>query len=268
MNLKRLLAAVLFLHILVPAFAQEPKNGYVIVYGKERPDSGIPADGKVEEGNYVNNRKEGKWIKYHADGKTPKLIGNYSNNRPVGDFKKYYENGQLKEEGTFTNNKYVDSLKRYHENGQLEYAAFYNSEGKEEGTVRYYYATGQLQYEYFARNGQITYQKRFETDGDIASQHKEAVDSPTNISLDEAQAASAKTKVKAPSVGASPKTKQAKWQPNGYNKVYNDNDEIWQDGTFQDGQLWNGKLYVYDRDQILVRVKVFKEGYYFSDGQL
>jgi predicted sulfurtransferase len=56
--------------------------------------------------------------------------------------------------------------------------------------------------------------------------------------------------------------------PNGYNKVYNLNDEIWQDGDFRSGALWNGKLYVYDEDGILLKVRVFKNGYYNSDGQL
>jgi hypothetical protein len=65
-----------------------------------------------------------------------------------------------------------------------------------------------------------------------------------------------------------PRTKGAKFVLNGYNKVYNQNDEIWQDGTFRNGQLWDGKVYEYDSDGILLRVKVFKKGVYHSDGQL
>ena len=63
---------------------QGRKQGKWIYYGKDRPESGIPAEGKVEEGKYVDDRKEGIWIKYHNDGVTPKLKGEYENNRPKG----------------------------------------------------------------------------------------------------------------------------------------------------------------------------------------
>ena len=39
-------------------------------------------DLKMEEGGFVNGRKEGQWINYFEDGKAPKLKGSYSNNRP------------------------------------------------------------------------------------------------------------------------------------------------------------------------------------------
>ncbi|MEY3844547.1 MAG: hypothetical protein RL293_969, partial [Bacteroidota bacterium] len=55
---------------------------------------------------------------------------------------------------------------------------------------------------------------------------------------------------------------------NGYNKVYNDNDEIWMEGEFKNGQLWDGKVYDYDTDGILQKVRIFKAGRYHSDGQL
>jgi antitoxin component YwqK of YwqJK toxin-antitoxin module len=50
--------------------------------------------------------------------------------------------------------------------------------------------------------------------------------------------------------------------------VFNSNDEIWQDGNFKNGLLWDGKVYEYDRDGILLKVKVYKNGLYHSDGQL
>ena len=54
-------------------------------------------DLKIEEGVFVKGRKEGQWIKYFEDGKTPKLKGSYSNNRPDGEFIRYYKNGKIKE---------------------------------------------------------------------------------------------------------------------------------------------------------------------------
>jgi antitoxin component YwqK of YwqJK toxin-antitoxin module len=252
------------------------KQGKWIYYGKDRPEAGIPAEGKVEEGKYVDDRKEGIWIKYHNDGVTPKLKGEYENNRPKGNYTKYHQNGKIKEIGNFEKNQYHDSLKRFHENGQLEYEADYNEGGKEQGKVKYYYPNGQLEFEYSSNNGTPTGKAvRYYENGDVKeiieyaadgsvskSTEKEMVNQPVTVRDPGA------SNERAPSIGSSPKTKGVKWQPNGYNKIYNEDDEIWQDGVFKDGKLWDGKVYVYDRDGILLKVKVYKSGVYHSDGQL
>jgi antitoxin component YwqK of YwqJK toxin-antitoxin module len=251
------------------------KQGKWIYFGKDRPQSGYPAEGKIEEGPYIDDRKEGTWIKYHNDGVTPKLKGEYRNNRPAGAYEKIYPNGTLKERGTFNRNKYSGTLERYHENGQLEYKADYNADGKEEGTVKYYYPNGQEEFVYEAVNGTPTgTATRYYENGDvkevitfgadgkpIKKEQKERVNPEIHV-VDPGQ-----SREQAPSIGQ-PRTKGAPFKPNGYNKVYNANDEIWQDGDFRNGSLWNGKVYEYDSDGILLKVKVFKNGYYHSDGQL
>ncbi len=63
--------------------AHGKRTGKWVYTGADKPSSGISKTGKVEEGIYVDGRKEGVWTKYHKDGKTPKLKGNYSNNRPL-----------------------------------------------------------------------------------------------------------------------------------------------------------------------------------------
>lgn len=40
------------------------------------------------------------------------------------------------------------------------------------------------------------------------------------------------------------------------------------DGEFLDGKLWNGKKYVYDKDGLLLRIEIYKQGKYTADGQL
>lgn len=252
------------------------KQGKWIYYGKDRPEAGIPPEGKVEEGYYKDDRKEGIWIKYHNDGVTPKLKGEYENNRPKGNYIKYHQNGKIREIGNFEKNQYHDSLKRFHENGKLEYEANYNAIGKEQGKVKYYYANGQLEFEYTSNNGTPTGKAvRYYENGDV----KEVIeygDDGSVKSSEQREMKNPEVKVKdpggsserAPSIGSSPRTHGVKWQPNGYNKVYNEDDEIWQDGVFKEGKLWDGKVYVYDRDGILLKVKVFKGGVYHSDGQL
>lgn len=255
---------------------QGRKQGKWVYYGKDRPESGIPAEGKVEEGKYVDDRKEGIWIKYHNDGVTPKLKGEYENNRPRGAYTKFHANGKVKEIGTFEKNMYHDSLVRFHENGKKEYEADFNEQGKEQGKVKYYYPNGQLEYVYVANNGNPTgtaYRywpngdvkevTTFNADGSVGTSTQKEPINPMETVKDPGQ--SNKT---APALKGTPDTQGVKWQPNGYNKVYNEDKEIWQDGIFKNGKLWDGKVYVYDRDGILLKVEVFKQGLYHSDGQL
>ena len=256
--------------------SQGKKQGKWVYFGKDRPEEKYPANGKIEEGPYVDDRKEGIWIKYYSDGVTPKLKGEFHNNRPEGSYVKFYPNGKVREMGSFERNLYRDSLKRFHENGLLEYEANYNGTGVEEGKVRYYYPNGQVEYEYQASNGKPSGKAvRYYENGDIKEilyydetgsvakrEEREMVSSAVKLTDPGI------SKESAPKLTANPKTKGSKFQPNGYNKVYNANDEIWQDGNFKNGQLWDGKVYEYDRDGILLKVKVYKNGVYHSDGQL
>lgn len=255
---------------------QGRKQGKWIYYGKDRPESGIPANGKVEEGKYVDDRKEGIWIKYHDDGVTPKVKGEYENNRPKGQYTKYHANGKVKEIGIFEKNQYSDSLVRFYENGKREFEVYYNSQGKEQGKVKYFHPNGQLEFVYTANNGTPTgTATRYYPNGDVkevitydgsgnvvTSIQKDPVNPMENV------ADPGQSKEKAPKIPGTPDTRGVTWKPNGYNKVYNEDKEIWQDGTFKDGALWDGKVYVYDRDGILLKVKVYKSGLYHSDGQL
>lgn len=131
------------------------KQGHWIYYGSDRPEALVTINGKVEEGDYLNDRKEGFWIKYHSDGMTPKLIGMYAQNRPKGEYEKFHENGRLKEIGYFKKNLYHDTLRRYFDNGSLEYIAYYDSLGKTSGIVQYFYPNKQLEFTYKSESGRV-----------------------------------------------------------------------------------------------------------------
>jgi len=252
------------------------KQGKWIIYGKDRPESGIPSAGKVEEGKYVDDRKEGIWIKYHDDGVTPKLKGEYENNRPKGQYTKYWPNGKVRELGTFEKNQQLDSLVRIYENGIREYEANYNAQGKEQGKVKFYYPNGQVELVYTASNGTPTgTATRYWPNGDVKEIITYSATGEIVSTIPKEMVSPAETvkdpnanKKLPPAIKGTPKTPGATWKPNGYNKVYNDDGEISQDGTFKDGRLWDGKVYVYDRDGILLKVEVYKGGAYHSDGQL
>lgn len=256
--------------------AEGKKQGKWIIFGKDRPEEGFPKEGKIEEGPYKDDRKEGVWIKYFNDGVTPKLKGMYVNNRPKGSYVKYHQNGKVKEVGVFERNQYQDSLKRFHENGVLEYEAKYNENGKEQGKVKYYYPNGQVEFEYSSSNGVPNGKAvRYYENGDVKEEIEYGADGSVSKSVQK-EPVNPMIKVKDPGLNNNlkapavekPIVKNGKFQPNGYNKVYNTQDEIWQDGDFKDGRLYNGKVYKYDRDGILLKVEIYKNGVYHSDGQL
>lgn len=245
------------------------KQGHWVFYGKDKPQLGIPPETKAEEGEYIDDRKEGEWTKYYEDGKSIKLIGCYVNNKPRGNYQKFWPDGKLREIGCYDKNKNYDSLKRWYENGQLEYEAWFNENGKEHGTVRYYHPNGNIEFNYFAIDGipnnSFKYDPNgkpiFENEGPIGGCGGPIIEPRVTPLSNEAGGPP-------PVLPNEPKTNGRTFDPNAYNKIYNEDGEIWQDGTFKDGALWDGKVYVYDRDGILLKVKVFKSGKYYADGQI
>jgi antitoxin component YwqK of YwqJK toxin-antitoxin module len=256
--------------------ANGERHGKWTFTGKDYPNKNIPKTQKVEEGNYVNGRKEGVWTKFFPDGGV-QLKGTYNNNRPQGSYTRYYPNGKIAEQGDFQANGYKGLLLRYHENGQLAYRANFNNQGQESGKVSYYHPNGKLALSYTVKNGQVQGQvARYNTSGQLQNSFVvgpegkigalQKANTPQNTPAPK-PAAVASSIVYPPRL-SNPKTKGLRFIPNGYNKVYNDNDEIWMDGEFKNGQLYDGKVYDYDQDGILQKVRIYKLGKYHSDGQL
>jgi len=248
------------------------KQGKWIYLGSDKKSSGYGANVKVEEGNYINGRKTGEWIKYHPDGKTIKLKGNYQNNRPEGAYSRYYSNGVLREKGSFNSNEYKGELVRYHKNGQVAYRAQFNDKGEEMGVVKHYYANGQVQLEYTKIDGKLSDKiKTYYKNGNVKSIQLVQGGKPGKMTQNNDPNIHNIEKVyqdEYPPKITNPKTKGVRFIPSGYNTIFNDNDEIWQDGDFKDGQLYDGKVYIYGSNGLLIKVKVFKEGKFHSFGQL
>jgi len=279
MNTKALLLFVVLCFFFHENFAQNKldasgrKSGKWVFKGKDHPSSKYAENSKVEEGNFINGRKEGIWLRYHKDGKTPKLKGNYRNNRPEGFYIRYYRNAKKMEEATFIQNKYKGTCTRYFSNGKVAYRGNYNNSGEESGKIQYFHKNGKLQLEYSAkngrpfgtikhyyRNGSLKYEVRLDDSGAKESvvNYAPSIEKPVEVVRDKS--------LRPPRI-VSPNTRGVQFEEFGYNKVYNKNDEIWMDGTFRNGSLWDGKVYEYDADGIIMKVKVYKKGKYHSDGQ-
>ncbi|MFD1551553.1 hypothetical protein DNU06_03390 [Putridiphycobacter roseus] len=247
------------------------KQGPWVILGKDRPEQGFPENGKIEEGVYVDNRKNGFWTKYFKDGKTPRIIGEFIDGRPKGQYTKMYSNGIVKEEGTFKDGHQEGSFKTYYENGNVAQEKNFNINGLEEGPQTYYHPNGQVEFEFnkkqgitkgtatrYSEDGQVVEIIQYNEKGEVATREvKEIKTKP--IKVEEGTGG--------PS-GSSGNMRGKTFERDGYNKVYNENEELWLDGKFKNAKLWDGKLYKYDADGILLKIEVWKNGKYHSDGQL
>lgn len=250
------------------------KQGHWIVTGDMKPEKEYPPEGKIEEGDYKDDRKTGEWIKYHKDGITPRLKGTYVNGRPNGPYIKYHDNGQESEIGTYSNRKMSGEYKTYTPEGVLTQEKTFSANGKENGVVNIYFPDGTLQMTMTKKDGQVqgaatTYWPNgdvkkvvsYGTDGEVASNvQSERVNPPKGEKVETG--------------GGGPRGDDGiikdgkKYERDGYNKLYNKADEIWMDGEFKSGKLWDGKLYKYDSDGILLKIEIWKDGKYHSDGHL
>lgn len=254
--------------------AQGNKTGMWVVYGSQKPEKGHCPDCKVEEGEYVNNRKQGIWKKYFKDGITPRLIANYKNGQPNGEYQKFHENGVLKEKGTYNARKQSGDFVIQNEQGIVTQKKTFNAAGKEDGTSQYFYPDGSLQMEMVKKDGVIqgtatTYYPNGDVKKEIAYDASGKPGPPVNKErVNPPKGQKTVTGSGGPS-GKKGKIKDGKkYNRDGYNKLYNKADELWMDGEFKSDKLWNGKLYKYDSDGILLKIEVWKKGAYHSDGVL
>lgn len=249
------------------------KQGKWIFLGKDQPEKGYPMEGKISEGPFTDDRKHGVWIMYFNDGETPKTEGEYVNNRPNGPFIKYHPNGKIKEQGVFNKRVYADSLKRFNEEGVLIYVSNHDESGKESGTVKYFHDNGKPEFVYEAINGVPTGKAtRYWPNGDVKEEIVFGPNGTVEKTSGQIERVNKEVEVKKSgnkNVKLPPRPKVSKdFKPNAYNKVINDDKELWMEGEFRNGLLYDGRLYIYDEDGLLFKVEVYKEGKYHSDGQL
>jgi antitoxin component YwqK of YwqJK toxin-antitoxin module len=213
------------------------------------------------EGRYVNDKKEGVWKKYYANGKTQSEI-TYINSRTNGYAKLYYEDGTVSEEGTWKGDKWVGKYKYYHKNGNIAHDWVYNDngvrtgvqfyyhengklmiegewkEGKKSGLVKEYYSDGSLRFEELFINGVLdeTRSKSYQPNTRILADQRTQIDDH-NISNPDM------------------------FEENGYHKLFNKKKQVEQEGTFLNGRLMDGKRYIYDeKSGKLIRTYIYKEG--------
>ncbi len=232
-------------------------------------------ENKSKEGYYFNGRKEGVWILFHKNTSSPRVIGEFSDNRPKGIFFRFDLNGDMIQAGATRKDLLFQPMII------ATTAAFdckINFKNKE-------MVAGQV---FFHKSKWFTNRNSFQFWEEREFNSTKSKDAKIDFSwlntnygkIESAFVASRKLSAKKEVteeeviVGNGPVVKSPKmlnggvFHPNGWNKVYNFQDEIWIDGKFKNAQLWDGKEFIYDTDGVLMKVKVFKNGKFISNGML
>jgi len=256
------------------------RQGKWIILNKmlEKPKQEYKPEQKVEEGKYVDNKKTGKWLEYFPNSVLKSKI-TYENNRPNGYAIMYHDNGKIREEGLWKNNRWVGEYKLYYENGEVQQEFLFNEAGKRAGPQKYYYENGQIMIEGNWNNGkEAGLVKEYYENGDVKSEkyfNDGNIDaSKTKLYEPKKPIADKKTgndvEVKAtPAITVNPvvdKPNQGVFNGEGYHKLFNANKQVSKDGYFSKFKLVDGKVYHYNRDGILTRIAMYKEGKYVGDG--
>jgi len=237
---------------------------------------------KASEGKFINGRKEGVWIYYYEDGKTPRLIGEYSDNRPSGTYFRFNKQGKLCSANA--NTRILQNSNRVGVSNNI-YTCQLNFENQDLVAGQVFF-TNKL----FQKNSyRFWTTKNFETSNSVSNKidfswlHNSynslyaaylEVRKPSKKADIEKHSEKVLDKPKANSQSAAPFVKNPivadglEFKPNGMNKLYSKTGEIWMDGYFENGQLRDGKVFLYDHDGVLLKVRVYKKGKFFADGGL
>jgi hypothetical protein len=247
---------------------------------------------KCKEGRYLNGRKNGVWVTYYEDGATPRLIGEYSDNRPSGSYFRFDRKGDLQQASAIpksisvqqsvqVSNPIFSCRMLFSERDVVAGQVFFSNRlFKKNNAVEFWMESSMKTIKSESKLVDYTWLNANYTK--ILLTYT-AIRTPKNMRILEPEAiAEIKPKVAQKRVSVAkelnyyypPVIKQPRvgkgmvFVPNGLNKLYTESSEIWIDGHFMNGQLYSGKIFIYDRDGVLLKVRVYKDGVYDSDGVL
>ncbi|HLP11707.1 MAG TPA: hypothetical protein VK177_07200 [Flavobacteriales bacterium] len=217
------------------------KVGWWKIYGSNKfwKGRGYDSLAVVEEGAYDKGKKRGNWTQYYPSGKLKSVI-EYKSGRPSGHFKTYYENGCLEEEGTWKNNRYEGDFKRYAADscGKLIQTKYFDPNRKPEEKPKIINSHGTSRTE-------LIYDVKDTT------RYRE-LNRKYNKQVEE----------------SSCKMPDPVTIRDGYAKYYDSCKNLVLDGEFKNGKLYNGKWYKYEKNGLILKVEIWKNGKYVGDGQL
>lgn len=282
--------SLFILFLSVSLFAQNQinetgrKEGPWKVKAGDAGKTGYDPNAIYEEGSYENGRKVGVWKVYHPNGKLKSEI-TFESGRPKGPYTTYFPNGQIEEKGNWSITKNYGKFVRYYEDGTVHQEFEFNESGKRTGTQKYYHPNGKLAIEgnwnggkesgevkEYYETGELRVVRTF-NDGvmdETKTKHFESklIKQPA---IKEPEPIKDENNKEVKPVAANQAELQANlgsFNGNGQYTLYNTNKQIAQKGVFKDGNLYNGKSYIYSRDGILQKIEVFQNGKYIGNAPI
>ena len=239
---------------------QNKKQGYWIFTNKQKKLPGYQPNQKVEEGYYVNNKKDGKWVFYYRNGKKKHILF-YQDGIPDGKATFFYKNGTVRETGTWRNNRWVGEYKQYYENGNPKNHFSYDNRGVKNGKQIYFHENGNPSLIGTWDNGNETDDlAEYKEDGTANTERYKAgpeldiIKESDSLKLDSLTIDSLKIKkFKKPTEPIIP------FDGNGYHEFKDKDGNTTKVGEFEDGLLVNGKIFKYDEKGKLILTKIVKD---------
>lgn len=241
---------------------QNKKQGYWIFTNQHKKLPGYQSNQKVEEGFFVNNKKEGKWVFYYRNGKKKQILF-YQNGKPDGKATFYYKNGTIRETGTWRNNRWVGEYKQYYENGNPKNHFNYDNRGIKSGKQVYFHENGNPSLIGTWENGNETVDlAEYKEDG-TANTERYKAGPELNIKKDSIEPDSLFTESDSLQLkirkSEKPKKPVIPFNGNGYHEFKDKNGNKTKVGEFEDGLLVNGKIFKYDENGKLLLTKIVKD---------
>lgn len=241
------------------------KQGAWVVQGSMLKDAAYAAESKVEEGNYLNNEKEGLWKRFWPGGSVRSEIF-YTNGKPQGLYKLFYANGKLEESGRWDDGKLTDRYQRYHSNGIVKEDFKYDAEGNRHGTQQYYHENGTLALEVNMQQGaEHGVQRRFDNQGQLMEERNfdqgKSKAGGVKSYMTPQQTKAAQTSNLSIGLGENRTTNAAQpFDPNGFNVLYDNNGNICVSGDFLNGKLYNGRVFHHNDNGLKIGTEIYTRG--------
>ncbi len=216
--------------------AEGKRAGWWIFYYKD--------GSKKEEGVFNNGVKEGIWTAYHPNGRKKHEI-TFTSGTAKGAARFFYEDGTLREAGFWNETCWTGTYQLYYANGQKAYEWHYNDQGHRTGIQKYFHPNGEVKYQGNWEDGKIAGNVTvFDETGHLTAT-RQYTNGSFNISLTAATRPPENQKEE-------PVKHLSPFNGTGQHTIYRMDGQIEKAGYFRDGQLLNGKHYIYnDRDSLI-----------------
>ena len=203
--------------------------------------------GKLEEGEYVDGKKDGEWTTTAKNGTVRSRV-TFDHGVARGRAVYYFDSGSVMEEGVWNIDHWEGDYVRYYENGNKACEFNFDATGKRAGTQVYYHENGNKMYEGDWRNGKAKgtltiydedgrkSSERHYDDNGIFQGNQKVADSQETMET-----------VK-------------KFKRTGTYTVFNKEGRMVRRGEFVNGEFKNGEEYEYDANGKIIREKHYKNG--------